>query len=169
MYLCTSFLNKKNTMGFFQTIKNKLGIGGVSVKLEVPGQVAKDSGAIEGKFTLTTKSDQEVVSYTVTFIEEYTTGRGDDKKTKEIELGRFDKTESFAMKSGDIKEISFVVPFSLVKSNNDELKEMGGALGALGKVSAFASNEKSEYFVEVEVDVKAAALDPSDKKAIRLI
>ncbi|MFZ1693248.1 MAG: hypothetical protein WAT74_08640 [Flavobacteriales bacterium] len=36
-------------------------------------------------------------------------------------------------------------------------------------LGAFANAEKSEYFVEAEADVKAAALDPSDKKAIKLV
>jgi hypothetical protein len=61
------------------------------------------------------------------------------------------------------------LPFSLLKSENDQLKEKGGVLGTLGKVGAFASNEKSKYFVNAEVDVKSAALDPSDKKEIRLM
>lgn len=42
-------------------------------------------------------------------------------------------------------------------------------MGALGKMGSFADNEKSAYFVEADADVKAAALDPSDKKEIRLM
>ena len=42
-------------------------------------------------------------------------------------------------------------------------------MGALGKVAAFASNEKSSYYIIAEADVKAAALDPTDRKEIRLI
>lgn len=156
-------------MGFFQNVKNKLGIGGVKVELQVPGQIAKDSGIIEGKIFLTTKSEQEVISFKVKMLEEYTTGRGDEKKTKEFELGVFKAPAGFVIKPGDSKELSFSLPFSLVKSNNDELKEKGGALGTLGKMAAFASNEKSKYFVDATVDVKSAALDPSDKKEIRVI
>lgn len=156
-------------MGFFQTIKNKLGIGGVKVALTVPGQASKAAGSVDGKITLTTKSEQEVVSVKVKLIEEYTTGRGDDKKTKEFTLGEATVSGGFTIKPGESKELSFTLPFAIIKSNNDELKEKGGALGALGKVSAFASNEKSEYFVKVEADVKAAALDPTDRKAIKLV
>lgn len=36
-------------------------------------------------------------------------------------------------------------------------------------LSKFANNEKSAYYIKAEVDVKSAALDPSDKKQIRLI
>ena len=156
-------------MGFFQTIKNKLGIGGVSVKLEVPGQTSKTAGQVEGKIILSSKSDQEVTSLKVRFIEEYTTGRGDEKKTKEFELGLVKISQGFTIKSGETKEVPFSLPFSFIKSSNDELKEKGGALGALGKMSAFASNEKSQYFVVADADVKSAALDPSDKKEIRMV
>lgn len=156
-------------MGFFQTIKNKLGIGGVKVTLQIPGQVSKDGANIEGTVVLTTKSEQEVVDITVKMIEEYTTGRGDDKSTKEYDLGEVKIPGNFTIKPGETKEIAFNLPYTLLKSNNDTLKEKGGALGALGKVGSFANNEKSAYFIDAEADVKAAALDPSDKKGIKLV
>jgi sporulation-control protein spo0M len=156
-------------MGFFQNVKNKLGIGGVHVELQVPGQVARDSSTLEGKVILTTKSEQEVLTYKVKIFEEYTTGRGDQKKTKTFELGVITNPLNFLIKPGDTKEFTFLLPFSIVKSNNDQLKEKGGALGALGKLASYADNEKSVFFVEAHVDIKAAALDPSDKKEIRII
>lgn len=156
-------------MGFFQNLKNKLGIGGVKVSLQVPGQVAKDAGTVEGKIILTTKSEQEIVSFKVKMVEEYTTGRGDDKKTKEYELGTTTGTCGFTLKPGETKELTFSLPFSIIKSSNDELKEKGGAMGALGKLGSFADNEKSKYFVDADVDVKSAALDPSDKKEIKFV
>lgn len=156
-------------MGFFQTIKNKLGIGGVKIAIQAPGQASKTDGKVEGKLILTSKSDQEVVSIEVKMVEEYTTGRGDDKKTKDITLGVTKISQGFAIKAGETKEISFSLPFSLLKSDSDVLKEKGGALGALGKMSAFANNEKSEYFIDASVDVKSAALDPHQRKEIRLV
>ena len=156
-------------MGFFTKIKNKLGIGGVKVSLQTAPQVSISGGVVEGTVVLTTKSDQEVTEVEVKLVEEYTTGRGDDKKTKDIELGSVKMTDHFAIKVGETKEIPFSFPFELVKSNSDQLAEKGGALGALGKMGKFANNEKSEYFVEADVDVKAAALDPSDRKDVRLV
>lgn len=156
-------------MGLLQTIKNKLGIGGVKVALNVPGQVSKAAGVIEGKVTLTSKSAQDVVGLTVKLIEEWSTGRGDDKTKKEFELGKVNVPASFAIAPGETKELPFSLPFTVLKSNNDELKEKGGVMGALGKMGSFANNEKSAYFVSAEADVKAAALDPTDKKEIRLV
>jgi sporulation-control protein spo0M len=156
-------------MGFFQNIKNKLGIGGVKVELQVPGQVAKNAGQLQGKVVLTSKSDQELLHLKISIKEEYTTGRGDDKKTKTFTLGEVTKQLGYGIKAGETKEIPFDLKFELLKSNSDELKDMGGAMGKLGSLSAFANNEKSTYYVEAEADVKSAALDPSDKKDIKLV
>lgn len=156
-------------MVFFDNVKNKLGIGGVKVNLQVPGQVSKDEGKIEGKVVLTTKSEQEIVEIEIKLQEEFTTGRGDNKKTKWFELGAVLFSETYTIKPGEVKEVPFTLPFRLVQSNADSLKNKGGALGTLGKLGKFANNETSSYSVEANVDVKAAALDPSDKKDIKLI
>jgi len=156
-------------MGLFKSLKNKLGIGGVKVELQVPGQVAKNAAVVDGKVILTTKSEQEIVSLEVTFLEEFTTGRGDDKEEKEFELGKVTIPVNFSIAPGETKEIPFSLPFTMINTNADDLKEMGGALGTLGKLGKYANNEKSSYFVDADVDVKSAALDPSDKKQIKLV
>lgn len=156
-------------MGIFKKFKDKLGIGGVKVQVKAPGQVAKDDGMVEGTVVLTTKSDQEIKDITVQLLEEFTTGRGDDKETKEFELGEVKLPGGFSISVGETKEIPFSLPFSLVKSNADDLKDMGGALGTIGKLGKFANNEKSRYFIDAEADVASAALDPSDKKEIKLV
>ncbi|MEL6810286.1 MAG: sporulation protein [Bacteroidota bacterium] len=156
-------------MGIFKKFKDKLGIGGVKVELKVPGQISKDNGIVEGTVVLTTKSEQEVIDITVQLLEEFTTGRGDDKEEKEFELGEVKIPAGFSIAPGETKEVPFSLPFTLVKSNADDLKEMGGALGTLGKLGKFANNEKSSYFVDAEADVKSAALDPSDKKEVKLV
>jgi hypothetical protein len=156
-------------MGFLQNIKNKLGIGGVSVALHVPAQIAKSAGIAEGKIVLTTKSDQEIVNFKVKMIEEFTTGRGDEKKTKEFTLGEITIPGGFTIKTGETREITFSLPFKTLNSSNDDLKEKGGVMGTIGKLGAMAGNEKSEYFIQATADVKSAALDPDDKKDIRLV
>ena len=159
-------------MGFLQTIKNKLGIGGVSVELQVPGQVPKSSDRLACKAILTSKSDQFLVRLDAKLIEEWTTGRGDEKKTKEIFIDSYSIQFEEEIKTGERKEVEFSISLenlNKIKSNNQELAEKGGALGALGKLGSFASNEKSEFFVVVDVDVKSATLDPSDKKPVKFV
>ena len=156
-------------MGFFQTIKNKLGIGGVKISINVPGQISIEGGKVAGKFTLTSKSDQEISEMEVKLIEKYTTGRGEDKTTNEFTLGNQKFNKMITIKSGNSLEHAFDFDFNMLKSNNDELAAKGGLVGGIGKLGKFASNEKSEYWVSVDVDVKAAVLDPSEEVNIKLV
>lgn len=118
---------------------------------------------------MTTKSEQTIVSLEVKVIEEFTQGRGDDKTTKEYTLGTVKIPGEFVIKPGETKEVPFSVNFELLKTSNDELKEKGGVVGALGSMAKFANAEKSAYFVEAEVDVKSSVLNPSDKKEFKLV
>lgn len=156
-------------MGLIAKIKNMLGIGGVSVELQVAKQVSKNEGVINGVVKLSTKSEQEVLTLKIEFIEEYSTGRGDEEKTKEIVLGKISIPCNITIKPGEIKEIPFSLPFEISNSNADDLIAKGGGMGALGKMAKFANKEKSEYFLDAEVDVKSASIDPSDKKEIKLV
>lgn len=156
-------------MGFFAKIKSKLGIGGVKIQIEAPGQISIEVGQVKGKFILTTKSDQDIVSMDVKLIERFTTGRGDNAKTKEFTLGQQNYAESFSIKTGETPTYEFDFPFELLKSSSDELKEKGGAMGAIGSLGKFTKNEKSEYVIDVSVDVKAAALDPTEEVDVKLV
>lgn len=157
-------------MGFLQKVKNKLGIGGVKVAIQVPNEIPKtDSGVVDGTVILTTKSPQEILTLTVKMVEEFTTGYLTDKSTKEYELGEIEINGGFDIKPGETKEVDFSVPFAMLKSNNDVLKEKGGVMGKIGKASAFVSGERSKFFVDVEVDVKSAFVDPTAKEQIQLV
>jgi SpoOM protein len=160
---------ESDTMSFIDTVKNWLGLGGVKVELTVPGQVEKAAGKVSGKIVLTTKSDKLVKTIQVRCEELWSTGKGDDKQSKTLILGQIDLSGNFEMKTGEVKTLEFEVPFSIVKSKNDELKDKGGVLGGLGKMGSFLDSEKSSYSVVVDVDVDKVALDPSDRKDIRLM
>jgi hypothetical protein len=156
-------------MGFMASIKQFFGIGGISVDVQCQPQVPKNAGFLQGAVTLNSKSDQHVLTLDVMLVEEFTTGRGEDKETKEFELGKVRLGGAFDMKAGQQQVINFQLPFQILKSNADELQEHGGALGALGSVAKFANAEKSQYFVKAECDVKGTALDPSGKQSVMLL
>lgn len=156
-------------MGFFQTIKNKLGIGGVKVALNAPEQIEKSASSFDGTVTLTTKSDQQIIDLTVKLVESYTTGRGEEKKTKEFDLGEVKIPCNFDIKTGETKEIPFTLDFTILNSSNDDLKEKGGVMGGIGKLGAYANNESSKYSIIATVDVKSAVLDPNDIKDVKLV
>ena len=156
-------------MSILAKIKQFFGIGGVDVSLAVPGQVAKASRVIDGQVTLVAKSDQHVLSIELKLVEDFSTGRGEGAETREFELGVLTMNTPFDIKAGETRTVPFRLPFEILKSNSDELKEKGGALGALGKVASFANAEKSAYNVKCEVDVKDTSFDPSASKEIQLV
>lgn len=156
-------------MGFLATVKQWFGIGGIDVNVQCQPQVPKNAGVLNGAVSLSSKSDQHVLTLDVMLVEEYTTGRGDEKETKELELGKIQVGSAFDMKAGENKTVQFQLPFQILKSNADELIDRGGALGALGGVAKFANAEKSVYFVKAECDVKGTALDPSGKQTVQLV
>jgi hypothetical protein len=156
-------------MGFFSKIKQMLGIGTVSVKLNVPGHATVESGKIAGTLVITGKSAQQIKSIKIKLDEEYTTGRGDDKKTQTFTLGIWNDNNAFDIAEGEVKNVAFEMPFEMQKSSNDKLAEKGGVLGGLGKLGNFADNAKSAYKVNAEVDVVGAKLDPSDSCEIKVV
>jgi len=156
-------------MGFMDKVKQFFGMGGVTVKLECDPQASRQGGMVNGVVHLVSKSDLHILELNVALKEAFTTGRGDDEETEEFELGKIVIGGAFDIKAGENKSIPFQLPYQILKSNADDLKEKGGALGALGSMAKFANNEKSAYFVEADCDVKGTAFDPGDKQTIHLV
>lgn len=156
-------------MSFFSKIKQGLGIGTLKVELDVPGQVAKSAGEVKGKVLLAAKSDQLVKEIKVRMVESYTTGRGDEKKTKEFDLGTTILRDPRAIKKDENQTVEFTLPFVMLRSSNQSLAEEKGVLGALGKAAVFAKNEKSEYSIKVDVSLEGTLIGPGDSKEIVLL
>jgi hypothetical protein len=156
-------------MSVWTKIKQWMGIGGVKLELAVAPQCPKGAGKFGGAVKLTSKSEQQVTSIEVKLVEEWSTGRGAEKKTKTLELGKTSIDGAFTLKAGEQRQIDFVVPFELVKSSNDRLKEKGGVLGAMGKAGAFMDSESSTYKIVADASVKGTAFGPGDSRTIQLV
>jgi hypothetical protein len=147
-----------STVGFFDTIKGWMNIGGVKVKIEgLNPSVKKSESQLSARVVLTTKSDKQILGMTYKFMLRRTKGSGDSKEVKESTVGSSSSTETFDLKAGETKTIDFAIPYSMEKT----LADMGGVLGGLGKLAAFAG-DKLEYYVSATAKVKGAAFDPSD-------
>ncbi len=150
-------------MGFFDKIKKVFGVGGVKMKVEMASvQLQKGTGSVAGKITLSTQSDQLVNGLVVKVCEDWSTGRGNEKQTKNFVLGEMSVVQNVQLKAGDTKEYSFTCEYGTLKSENDRLKEGGGVQKTLGKLGAFMDAEKSAYEVVVECDVKGVLMSPSE-------
>jgi hypothetical protein len=153
-------------LGFLDTVKGWLNIGGVKVKLQdINPRVSRSGSQITGKVLLTSKGDKQILKLAHKFVMRKTTGRGEDKKIKDFTLAQVIREEPFEIKTGESKTLEFSIPYSLERG----LKDQGGVLGAVGKFGAFAAGEKEEYFIVAECDVKGTALDPSDQVEVTLV
>jgi hypothetical protein len=153
-------------MGLWDKIKGWFNIGGVKVKLsEVSPTVSKKGNTITGKAILTSKSDKQVLGLAYKFNLRKTTGSGEEKKVKDYVIGEARSTESFEIKSGETKTVDFTIPYSIEKT----LADMGGVLGAIGKVGNFLSGDKLEYTISVSASVKGAAFDTSDSMNVTVV
>lgn len=150
-------------MGLWGTIKGWLNIGGVKVRIEGLNQVIpKDGSQITAKVNFTTKEDKHVNKVTYKFLLKKTTGRGEEKKTKEYVIAQHVLSDPFDLKASETKTLDLNLDYSLEKT----LKDMGGVLGGIGKLAAFASAEQEEYFVVATADVQGAAISPSHWVAV---
>lgn len=156
-------------MGFMNAIRNTLGIGGVSIDFTVPPQISKAGATVEGNIKLTSKSEQEVVKVEAILEEEFTNGFGSEKNTRTFELGKWSSFDMFTIKPGEVKNFDFNLNFRELKSHSDDVVDKGGFVGRMGKGLKALNNEKSRYFVKVNVDVKSAVLDPTERKEIKLV
>jgi hypothetical protein len=153
-------------MGLLDTVKGWFNIGGISVKIQdVNPMVPKTGNKITGKVLLNTKTDKQVKNMTYKLVLKQTTGRGNEQKTKEYVLGQSGLDQPFELKKDETKTLDFNLPYSIDKS----LKDMGGVLGAIGKIGAFAAAEKNEYFVVAQCGVKGAAFSPSASVPVTIV
>jgi hypothetical protein len=160
-------------VGFMDTIKGWLNIGGVKVKLSnVETKFPRNDNTMTGDVVLTSKSDKTVLDIEVEMVLEKSTGRGEERKTEKKVLGSFSFARNMIgsgfpmdIKTGETKTFTFVLPVSIPR----ELSQEKGVLGAIGKIGAFASNDKFEYYVKAEADVKGTPFDPTDKVTITVV
>ncbi len=161
-------------MGLFDKVKQALGIGGVKVEISVPDEVKKDNAKVDGVLCFSTKTDQDVQSVRVEFMERYDIGAGAQKRVTRTKRGSVE-LPGFNIKANESKDVSFSLPFSITMSvaeaSAKDLEAKGGMLGALGKLGAMAENSKQgnrRFEVSARVDVKGS-LGAGATKEIKLI
>lgn len=156
-------------MSFFSKLKQMAGIGTLDVKVQMAPDFRATDSALTGTVHITAKSDQSVVKIVLELEEKFESGRDENKKTKFSTVGSLRLPEPFELKAGEVKTVPFSVPFTLGSSDNDQLKAKGGLMGAIGKMGAWAEDEKRSYEFKAVVDVKGTSLDPSDSVSLKLL
>lgn len=159
-------------MGLLDTIKGWFNIGGVKVviwKYDEP--LKKSYPVINGEVIIRSKSNKTILSLEVKLVEEFTSGKGEDRRTETKVLGSYKVPGNapgvgypLELKPGvEVKE-----PFTLNFTLSNRLQNFSGVLGAVGKVSGFLSNETLEFYLVAVADVKGTAFDPTHKVKMKI-
>ena len=152
----------------FGKVKKWLGIEGVKVEIHAPEQVREKSGVIEGKLQFMSMNPQTVTSITMTLIEKYARGRGAEKLIDEYEIASIEMEEEFEVPAEDIMEVDFSIPFKLIKSDMDAFGDRNFLFRGIAGTAKYLQSAKSVYRIEVEAKVRGVALNPIDKKTIKI-
>jgi hypothetical protein len=150
-------------------VKKWLGIEGVKIELILPEEINGKDGLIEGKIRFHTMHTQKVKSIKLTLTEKYTRGRFKSKLTDQYKIAETELKEDIEVPENEFVEIDFELPFTLVKSDMDEIGEKNFVLRNLVNAAKKIKNVRSEYTLEAEARVEGTALHPFDKKSVNIV
>lgn len=153
----------------FGKVKRWLGIEGVKLELILPEEVYAPQEVIEGKIRLYSMHAQTVKRIRVIMIEKYKRGRRKNKLVDEYKLGEIELDQEIVVPEHEQLEIDFELPFMISKSEMDDIEGKNFLFKGFVKTAKVIKGVKSVYRIEAEADVKGTALNPFDKKQIKLI
>lgn len=153
----------------FGKVKRWLGIEGVKIEMIVPDEVSAASGVIEGKIRFESMHLQTVTRIKLTLTEKYIRGRWKNKLTDQYKLGEIELTENIEVPAHEVILMDFELPFTLAKSEMDELADKNFILKKLVDTAKALKNVNSEFYLEAEAEVNGTALSPFDKQLIKIV
>lgn len=153
----------------FGKVKKWLGIEGVKVELVLPEMAFEQVGAVSGQLIFHSKNRQTIQSVHLKMIERYSRGRGKEKLVDEYLLGEIALTRRIDVPAEEALAVDFTLPFQLKKSNVDAFGDKNLLTGGLVSLAKKFSNVNSEYRVEAEALVEGTALNPFDRKVLKLM
>lgn len=153
----------------FGKVKKWLGIEGVKVELLLPEMAFEEVGAISGQLVFHSKNAQVVRSVKLKLVERYSRGRGQEKLVDEYLLGEISLQKRVEVPAEEPIAVDFTLPFQLKKSNVDEFGKKNFLTGGLVSLAKKIQSVKSEFRVEAEAEVVGTALNPFDKKLIKIV
>lgn len=150
-------------------VKNWLGIEGVKVELDIPEEIKRDKGEINGSVRLFSMNAQTVTSLHLKLIEKYSRGRRKSKRVDEYLLAEKEINVLLEVEADKTLDYQFSIQFETIQSRMDELESRNLLTRGIARAAKAIKSVESEYRVEVEADVLGTALNPFAKKVVRLI
>lgn len=149
-------------------VKQILGIEGVNVSLQLPVDLSKKTEELTGEIVLSSKSDQTINSILVQFIERFSRGSKKEKRIDEYIIGKLFLEGPMVIKADQTIVKKFTLNYEISKSEMDHIEDQNFLFRGFVKLAKMINKVKSEYRVEVEVDVKGTTLNPISKEYIQL-
>jgi sporulation-control protein spo0M len=153
----------------FGKVKRWLGIEGVKIEMVLPEQVSASSGMIEGKLKFESMHVQTVTKVKITLTEKYIRGRWKSRLTDQYKIGEIELDEDIEIPAHEVILMDFELPFTIVKSDMDELADKNFVFRKLVDTAKAFKNVKSQFFIEAEAEVNGTALSPFDKQQIKIV
>lgn len=151
-------------MGLWSTIKGWFS-SGVKVRLEdVPDAIHVGTNTIGGRATLAAKADKQVLKVVAKVVHVRKYKKDDEDREETKVLGEQRLADTFDIKADEERVFDFVITYHL----DETLADMGGMLGAAGKIGNFFKGDENAYSVIVEADVKGTILDPSASHDVKV-
>ena len=116
-----------------------------------------------------TKNAQTVTTIKFALIERYNRGRGKEKRTDEYLLGETTIHRRIDIPAEGSAELLFEIPFSILQSDMDRMEQRNFIARSIVRAAKWAEGVQSQYRVEAEAIVEGVALNPFDKKGVKLV
>lgn len=149
-------------------VKQWLGIEGVKITVDVPFEIAANSGVVEGVIRLESMHPQVVTRIRLALVERYARGRGKDRLVDEYLLGELIIDEEIPVDPDEPVEMEFALPFAAVHSPVDELEKKNVLARPVVRLAKWLNKVESSYRIEAEAAVEGTVLNPVFRKEVRL-
>lgn len=149
-------------------VKNWLGIEGVKLELVLDERPLAFPNRLEGQIRLKSIRPQTVLSVTIVLIERYSRGRGEDRLVDEYQLGSIQLTDIIEVAPGEVVERPFSLPFERIQSDVDTFGGRNLLFNGMARLARWSRKVESEYRLEAEAEVKGVALNPFDRKSVKI-
>ena len=153
----------------FGKVKQWLGIEGVKVELLLPERVSGDSGWVIGQLKFESMHNQTVKKIKIVLTEKFIRGRWKKRLTDVYKIGEIDLIQDILIPAHEPMVIDFELPFTLIKSDMDELSDKNFVFRKIVNTAKALKNVKSEFYIEAEAEVQGTALSPFDKQPINIV
>jgi len=141
-------------------VKNWLGIEGVKIQLEVPANLKVGQKELRLVLSLSALSDQKIKNIHLSLKEIYSRGNGKNRRISEFILAEWEQEKS--IKIG--KQAPCFLPILLQPnwqySAFDKWQKEGALQNYMGLWAKKLNSVKSEYLIEVNIDVAKTKLNP---------